>query len=243
MAGTPQNATVNTVFATAFQAIVEDQYGNPVSGVSVTFSAPGSGASGSFAGSGTTTVSTNALGRGQRSGLHRQHGRGQLHGAGDGRRFIDVVQPEQLIGTPASVTTTAGSPQITTVNTAFGTALQATVDDQYGNPISGVSVTFTAPKTGSSGNFAGSGTTTATTNSAGVATAPIFTANTVVGQLHRDGDGGRRVGRRTFYCNTPGPASSITATAGTPQSAAVGTAFATAFRRRSTINTATRSAA
>ena len=49
MAGTPQNATVNTVFGTALQAIVEDQFGNPVSGVSVTFSAPGSGASGGFA--------------------------------------------------------------------------------------------------------------------------------------------------------------------------------------------------
>ena len=77
-------------------------------------------------------------------------------------------------------------------------ALQATVDDQYGNPISGVSVTFTAPKTGSSGKFAGSGTTTATTNAQGVAHGSDLHRQYGVGQLHRDGDSGRRVGILLF---------------------------------------------
>src|SRR6202042_1793345 len=58
-AGTPQSATVNTAFGAALQAIVRDGGGNPLSGVAVTFTAPGSGAGGSFAGGqNTVTVAT-----------------------------------------------------------------------------------------------------------------------------------------------------------------------------------------
>ncbi|HVQ40051.1 MAG TPA: choice-of-anchor Q domain-containing protein, partial [Pyrinomonadaceae bacterium] len=62
-AGTPQSATINTAFATALQATVTDGSGTPVSGVNVTFTAPPSGASGTFAnGTATTTATTNASG-------------------------------------------------------------------------------------------------------------------------------------------------------------------------------------
>ena len=63
------------------------------------------------------------------------------------------------------VTATAGTPQSTAVNTAFGTALQATVRDAGGNPVSGVTVTFTAPGSGSSARFSGLTTATAVTDS------------------------------------------------------------------------------
>jgi hypothetical protein len=59
-AGTPQSATVSTAFATALQATVKDAGGNLLSGVSVTFVAPASGASATFGGS--ATVTTNASG-------------------------------------------------------------------------------------------------------------------------------------------------------------------------------------
>src|SRR5260221_14425206 len=59
-AGTPQSAAVNTAFAIALQAIVRDALSNPIPGVSVTFTAPGSGASGTFGAS--ATVTTNASG-------------------------------------------------------------------------------------------------------------------------------------------------------------------------------------
>ena len=61
-AGTPQSAVINSAFATQFQATVKES--NVVlSGISVTFTAPATGASGTFAG-GTTmaTVTTNASG-------------------------------------------------------------------------------------------------------------------------------------------------------------------------------------
>jgi YVTN family beta-propeller protein len=62
-AGTPQAATVNTAFASAFSATVTDANGNPITGAVVTFTAPGSGASGTFPASSTTaTATTNGSG-------------------------------------------------------------------------------------------------------------------------------------------------------------------------------------
>src|SRR5213078_4811663 len=61
------------------------------------------------------------------------------------------------------------------------TQLQATVTES-GNPISGITVTFTAPASGPSGTFPGNVTTAnAVTNGSGVATAPVFTANGTAG--------------------------------------------------------------
>ncbi|HST53015.1 MAG TPA: Calx-beta domain-containing protein, partial [Pyrinomonadaceae bacterium] len=81
-----------------------------------------------------------------------------------------------------SISATAGTPQSAAINTAFTTQLQVTVDES-GNPASGIPVTFTAPTTGASGTFQGTGTNTATvnTNSSGVATAPVFDANSTAG--------------------------------------------------------------
>ena len=79
-----------------------------------------------------------------------------------------------------SVSATAGTSQSTTVNTAFTTALQVTVSSG-GNPVSGATVTFTAPGTGASGSFSTGTTATAQTNASGVATAPTLTANSQMG--------------------------------------------------------------
>jgi hypothetical protein len=60
-AGSGQSAAVNTAF-TALQATVKDANNNPVNGVSVTFTAPASGASGAFGGSATAIATTNSSG-------------------------------------------------------------------------------------------------------------------------------------------------------------------------------------
>ena len=56
VAGTPQSTVVLTQFATALQALVADAGMNPIPNVAVTFQAPASGASGTFAGGGLTAV-------------------------------------------------------------------------------------------------------------------------------------------------------------------------------------------
>ncbi|MGA2882860.1 MAG: hypothetical protein ABSG13_28250, partial [Bryobacteraceae bacterium] len=87
-----------------------------------------------------------------------------------------------LTGSGINVSVIGGTSQSATVNTAFTTALQATVTDPSGNPLSGVTVTFTAPGSGASGTFAGgSATASITTGANGIAVAPVFSANGLAG--------------------------------------------------------------
>jgi hypothetical protein len=87
------------------------------------------------------------------------------------------------ISAPAAIAVTSGNSQITTINSMFVSPLAVVVTDALGNPVSGVSVTFTAPNSGASGIFADSRTTTtmAITNASGVATSPALTANGIAG--------------------------------------------------------------
>ncbi len=80
------------------------------------------------------------------------------------------------------ISATAGDGQSTQVSTAFASQLQATVT-QSGVPQSGVLVTFTAPPCGASGTFAGTGTAiqSVMTDSNGVGTTSVFTANAIGG--------------------------------------------------------------
>lgn len=75
---------------------------------------------------------------------------------------------------------TAGTPQSTAVNSAFPIALKATLTESD-IPVSGISVTFTAPTTGATGTFSSGSTATVVTDANGVATAPTFTANSTPG--------------------------------------------------------------
>ena len=82
-------------------------------------------------------------------------------------------------GLPASFAVLAGTPQQATINTAYATRLQVAVADIFGNPVSGAPVSFAVPGSGATGVFSGS--TTVATNAAGIATAPVLTANAITG--------------------------------------------------------------
>jgi hypothetical protein len=84
-------------------------------------------------------------------------------------------------GPPALLTAATGIRQMAGINGLFPLPIQATLTDAGGNPIGGVSVTFTAPSTGPSGSF--SGNATVATSAQGVAAAPPFTANAVTGSF------------------------------------------------------------
>jgi 6-phosphogluconolactonase (cycloisomerase 2 family) len=98
----------------------------------------------------------------------------------DGTQEIVVNAPSAPLTVTEGITPAGGTPQSAAINTAFTSPLSATVTDSDGNPISGVTVTFTAPSSGASGSFAG-GAATAVTNASGVATSAIFTANGTAG--------------------------------------------------------------
>lgn len=125
-------------------------------------------------GTGTSTATSNSLGN-----LNINYA--------DGTQEIVIhALSGDLTGgdTPASILATSGTPQSATVNTVFSSPLVATVSDQDGNPVNGVTVTFTAPSTGKSGTFMGGVTTiTATTNAQGQAQVNI-TANATTGSYN-----------------------------------------------------------
>jgi Quinohemoprotein amine dehydrogenase, alpha subunit domain III len=81
-----------------------------------------------------------------------------------------------------TVTADVASYQSTDIGTAFELGLAVTVDDDSGNPVAYIPVTFVAPTSGASGTFAGGSTSAVADSDAnGVAVAPTFYANNSVG--------------------------------------------------------------
>jgi len=86
-------------------------------------------------------------------------------------------------GTQTGVQSIAGDGQQEPPGGTFSQNLTAFVHDADGNPVQGITVTFTAPGSGASGTFADTvtNTTTAVTGADGIATATSFTANSIQG--------------------------------------------------------------
>jgi hypothetical protein len=83
---------------------------------------------------------------------------------------------------PASIQVLDGDGQTVAVGAPLPSALRARVFDSANNPISGASVQFIAPTSGPSGIFPGGGTSAlVSTDTAGIATAPVFYANNITG--------------------------------------------------------------
>ncbi len=179
--GTPQSAAINTGFTAPLVATVTDAGNNGVSGVVVTFTAPTSGASGSFAG-GLNTATTNGSGVAASAAFTANATVGgpyNVVASATGATSANFSLTN-LAAPAAKVVVTSGSGQSAAINTGFTAPLVATVTDAGNNGVSGVVVTFTAPTSGASGSFAG-GLNTATTNGSGVAASAAFTANATAG--------------------------------------------------------------
>jgi hypothetical protein len=180
--GSGQSATVGMAFAAPLVATVTTG-GAPTSGVTVTFTAPNAGASGTFAG-GVNTATTNASGVATSATFTANTTAGvyavtaSVAGASTPASFSLT----NTAGAAASITATSGTPQNAAINTAFAAPLVATVLDSFSNPVSGATVTFTAPTSGASGTFVnGTNTDTETTGGTGAATSTTFTANGTIG--------------------------------------------------------------
>jgi hypothetical protein len=181
--GGGQNAVVSTAFTAPLVATVTTG-GTPTGGVSVIFTAPSSGASGTFANrTATETDTTNASGVATSSTFTANATAGgyTVTAAAAGASTPASFSLTNTAAPVETVAATSGTPQTATVSTAFGGSLVATVT-KGGTPVSGATVTFTAPGSGASGTF-GNGTATEsdTTNASGVATSSTFTANATIG--------------------------------------------------------------
>ena len=229
--GTPQSATVGTAFAAPFVVSVNDVTGAPVVGAVVTFTAPATGASGTFAG-GVNTATTNANGLATSAVFTANATAGSytVSGSVAGLTATANFALTNSAAAPASnIAASSGTPQSATVGAAFGAPLVAFVSNAAGGPVSGATVTFTAPATGASGTFAG-GVNTATTNANGLATSAVFTANATAGNYTVTAAVAGVTAPANFaLTNNAAPAANITATSGTPQSATISGPFAAPF--------------
>jgi filamentous hemagglutinin family protein len=219
--GDGQSTTVNTAFANPLAVEVRDQYGNVVPNATVDFTAPGSGASGTAT---TSTVTTDASGQASTTFTANTVAGSYTVGAAAGAASNGF----NLTNTPAgpSVIIAAGNNQSTTVATNFATNLQVRVEDQFGNVVPNATVNFAAPTTGASGNFSGSTLASVTTDGAGLATAPVFTANTIAGSYAVGAAAGTATNSFSLT-NNPDVPNSLVLIGGDGQSTTVNTAFAT----------------
>ncbi|HVP75536.1 MAG TPA: invasin domain 3-containing protein, partial [Gaiellaceae bacterium] len=171
-AGDSQSATVGTDVSTAPSVAVTDQYGNPVSGVAVTFAVASGGGSVTGANATTDAGGIAAVGSWQ---LGTTAGSNTITASASGLSPV-TFHATGLAGAPGSMTIDAGEGQTATVNTNLSTAPSVLVTDANGNPVQGVSVTFSV----ASGGGSVTGATT-TTGADGVATVGSWKLGTGAG--------------------------------------------------------------
>jgi hypothetical protein len=191
-AGNGQSAPINNSFLNPLQVTVVDSGKNPVSNAVVVFAAPATGASGTFSnpsgtggGTSSTAAITNASGVAT-SGFFTANtiaGADTVTATVAGASAAATFTLTNLPGQATNVTAISGTPQNAIGDKQFAAPFTVSVTDSQNNPVSGTVVTFLAPTTGQSGTFQDSGTntTTATTNSSGIATSAPFTANATAG--------------------------------------------------------------
>jgi hypothetical protein len=239
---TPQLTLINTAFPSPPAVYVKDAYNNPIPGVSVTFIAPitATGPTGTFtkAPPGLTavpgiTVTTNNSGvAADKFTANGVIGSYTVTAAATGLKtqIFSLLN----IGPPAAVIPNPGStPQTTPLNTLFPNPLSATVEDAKGNPLAGVSVTFSlaygTTATSPSGVFSNrTGTITQISDSAGNVSVP-FTSNGIAGKAGVIAAVTNNINAKAavFGLTNGGPPTSITINPGSsPQTAPVSTQFA-----------------
>ena len=102
-AGSGQSTTITTPFATNLAATVTDRFGNPISGATVVFAAPGSGPSGTFSGSTSVVTGNNGLATAPKLTANTQAGSflatASSAGVTNSARFsLTNLPPQQTVG-------------------------------------------------------------------------------------------------------------------------------------------------
>lgn len=236
VAGSPQTAKVGTAFETPLQVQLANRNGCPLTGslggVSVRFTAPSSGASGTFAttGSNEVTVGTDANGLAKAPDFTANAQEGDYEIRAESRYgSVTFHLTNTATGVAVSVAATGQAGQTATVNTQFASPLQVKVADAHGAPVQGVAVTF-ALGTGPSGagaSFLGGGPqATATTDASGLATSPPVLANGTPGPFTATASVAGVSGVVTFTLDNHAAVYKLSAAGPAQQTAAIGRRFA-----------------
>jgi hypothetical protein len=199
--GTPQTAKLGSAFDANLQVTLANTNGcpltTPIAGIAVTFSAPASGASGTFSASGSNslTVGTDQTGMASAAIFSANDVAGSYSiGASSSYGSVTFAMSNTAAGIPATLATLAPARQSARVATRYRRPLAVRVLDANGNPAQGTSVIFALGAAAGGSGAGGSDTASAgatfsggtaqateTTDSSGVARSPSFTANSVAG--------------------------------------------------------------
>jgi hypothetical protein len=177
---TPQKTAVGQPFGTALAAVVTDVFGNPVSGVQVSFSVPASkGAGATFGGAITVTVTTDDSGQATALALTANTKLGSY--------TVSATAPGLAKPATFKLTNTAAKAHVlvhlatqksAAVHQRTVMSIVALVTDAHGKPISGAVVTFRAlPGSAADVSFNGHANATARTTRSGTATSPVLKLN------------------------------------------------------------------
>ena len=255
--GTPasQSTAVGSRYAQPLQATVLDANGNPIDGAPVTFTlgtssggGAGTGASTAAAsfdgGTGQATELTNAAGTATSPFFTANTTAGTFTATA---ATAGAVEPasftlDNLAGTPPRISALAPTKRSATVGTRYDKPLQVKVLAGAGNPLQGATVTFTLGSAANGGGAGGAGAgsasagatfadgssqATETTNAAGIATSPAFSADTTPGRFTATATTSGADAVASFSLdNVAGRSPTITAAGRPRQAATVGTHYA-----------------
>ena len=147
--GSGQQAQLGKQFAQNLQVALANTNGCPLTGnlagVTVNFDAPGSGASGIFAGSGSREayVGTDSQGVATAPPFTANFTVGNYTvDAHSDYGTVELSLSNAANGLPSSIAATGTASQEATVNGSYGQPLQARVTDANGNPVQGAAVSF-----------------------------------------------------------------------------------------------------
>jgi hypothetical protein len=231
VAGSPQTTKVGSAFSTNLQVALANKSGcsltGSLSGVSVTFTAPAGGASGTFAstGSNTTTVGTDASGVASAPTFTANNNEGDYEVRADSKYgSVTFHLSNTATGVAASIAGAGLAEQAATVNTQYPQPLQAKVVDAHGAGVQGVTVTFslgTGPS-GAGASFLGGGAqATGKTDASGLATSPAVVANGTPGPFTATASAEGLSGVVSFSLDNHAAVYSITAAGPASQTATI----------------------
>ena len=222
---TPQAATVGgTAFAQPLGALVRDAYGNPVPSATVSFAAPGAGATAALS---ATSAVTDAAGHAQITAQAGSVAGSYAVIASVPGGASATFRLANLAGSPAAIQVVSGDGQHASVEGAFAAPLVVAVVDAFGNPVPGSQVAFAVPASGASATLSAQTALADENGQASVGATP----GTVAGPYAVTASAAGVSAPATFsLANDPGLPASVTVDPGaSAQSAQVGAPFPAAL--------------
>jgi hypothetical protein len=245
--GTPQTAQLETAFVQPLGVVLANTNGCPVTtalaGTPITFTAPASGPSATFAVSGanTLTVDTDATGAASASTFTANDTAGSYTVTATsiyGTVVFDLTNSCPPSNPPNTLKLQGGTPQTAQLDSAFAQPLAVALANTNGCPVTtavaGTPITFAAPAHGASGSFAASGSHTLTlgTDASGGASAQMVTANDTAGSYTATATSTYGSVSFALTNSAAGMAARIAPLAPTHQSATAGTRYPHALSAR-----------